>query len=786
VNASLAGRRALVQRRLLPVIVTLVVLVMGQIAAFVTLGTLMNRQENQRRVSQSIFIQRTSVAVYARHTNVALFALATSDWELLIRERRGADVMAERYERFARALLVGKSPNVGPAALEPAQIDDPQVRARLEEAARRWERLRTAATSVLRSDRFELKGNGRMAEFVAAVDALASVLDRALEHNEERTLKGSLVLARAQYAVPTGSLLLVALLALFVYRRSIVPLDQSVRELELREAEVIEARDQLEMRVLERTAELERATRTIHDSEARLQNILDNSTAVVYVKDLDGRYLLINREYERLFHVTSEQMRKKTDLDVFPREVAELLRENDAKALRSGGAVQFEELVPQDDGVHTYVSVKFPLFDAAGHAYGVCGMSTDLTELKRAEEQLRHAQKMDAIGRLAGGIAHDFNNLLTVINGYGSLLLAELAPNDSARESVAEILNAGERASSLTRQILAYSRKQVLEPKTWDLNTIVSEMTSMIGRLVGEDISFVTSLVHDRSLVLVDRGQVEQIILNLVVNARDAMQSGGKLTIETAVVVLDEQYVSTHLEVTPGPHVMLAVTDTGEGMLPEVRARIFEPFFTTKEVGKGTGLGLSVVFGIVKQSGGSIAVYSEPGVGTTFRIYFPQVTQAAAGEAAPVRVAGQEIALLRGSETILLVEDEEAVRVYIGSVLRRQGYEVLEAHNGVHALELLQHTEAAVHLLITDVVMPEMGGPALVAQLRGLDRTLPVLYMSGYAERAVVHNGLVKSKQAFLQKPFTPLVLAQKVREVLDKAIPPSPPATGPVGGSGP
>jgi PAS domain S-box-containing protein len=770
VNAPLPGKRALVQRRLLPVILTVVLLIAGQIVAFVTLGVLMNRQENQRRISQNLFVQRTSVAVYVRHAQIALFALAVSDWELLIRERRGAEEMAERYEQAARALLAGTNADLGSPAPEAARVEDPELRQLLLEASRRSGRLRAAAVSLLRSDRFELKGNRNMVEFVDAIEALVSVLDRALARNEQQTLVTSLALTRAQYAVPTGSLLLVLLLALFVYRRSIVPLDQSVRELERSEAEVVIARDLLEERVLERTAELERANRAIHESEARLQNILDNTTAVVYVKDTDGRYLLVNREYERLFHVTSEQMRGKTDLELFPREVAELLRENDAKALRSGGAIQLEELVPQDDGVHTYVSVKFPLFDAAGRAYGVCGISTDLTELKLAEEQLRHAQKMDAIGRLAGGIAHDFNNLLTVINGYSGMLLDELEANDPARASVTEILGAGERASSLTRQILAYSRKQVLEPNIWNLNTIVGEMTSMIGRLVGEDVSFVTSLVHDKSLVLVDRGQVEQIILNLVVNARDAMPAGGKLTIETAMVVLDDQYVSTHLEVTPGPHVMLAVTDTGQGMSHEVAARIFEPFFTTKDVGKGTGLGLSVVFGIVKQSGGSISVYSEPGVGTTFRIYFPQVAQPGAAEQPSARTPRQEIALLRGSETILLVEDEEAVRIFAANVLRRQGYEVLTAHNGIHAIELLERTEASVRLIVTDVVMPELGGPAFVARIRDVHPTLPVLYMSGYAERAVVHNGLVKSKQAFLQKPFTPIVLARRVREVLDEA----------------
>ena len=752
------------QRRLWPVFLTLVLLIAGEVAAFVILGSLTNRHEEQRRVSQSLFVQRTSVAIYVRHTQVALYALSMSDWELLIRERRGADEMAQRYEESARALLV-------PPRAEPAPVTDPQLRQLLQQGNRGWERLKSAGTSLLRSDRFELKDNGKMAEFVPAIEAMVGALDGALARNDQLMQARSSALSRAQYAVPASSLLLVLLLALFVYRRSILPLDQSVRELERSEAEVLMARDLLEERVRERTAELERATQAVYESEARLQNILDNSTAVVYVKDLDGRYLLLNREYERLFHVTGEQMRNKTDLDVFAPEVAEVLRENDAKALRSGGAIQLEELVPQDDGLHTYVSIKFPLFDASGSPYGVCGISTDLTELKRTEDQLRHAQKMDAIGRLAGGIAHDFNNLLTVINGYSSMLLDELDSANPARALIADILEAGERASSLTRQILAYSRKQVLEPNVWNLNTIVSEMTSMIGRLVGEDVSFVTSLASDKSLVLVDRGQVEQIILNLVVNARDAMQNGGKLTIETGMLVLDEQYVSTHLEVTPGPHVMLAVTDTGQGMSAEVSARIFEPFFTTKEVGKGTGLGLSVVFGIVKQSGGSISVYSEPGVGSTFRIYFPQVVEAAAREPGAAQLPTQEIALLRGSETILLVEDEEAVRVFAASVLRRQGYEVLEAQHGLEALELLESSGSRVSLLLTDVVMPEMGGPALVARLRDLRPKLPVLYMSGYAERAVVHNGLVKSKQAFLQKPFTPILLARKVREVLDKSV---------------
>jgi two-component system cell cycle sensor histidine kinase/response regulator CckA len=291
----------------------------------------------------------------------------------------------------------------------------------------------------------------------------------------------------------------------------------------------------------------------------------------------------------------------------------------------------------------------------------------------------------------------------------------------------------------------------------------------MIRRLIGEDLGFVTAFGHEVGLINVDRGQVEQIILNLVVNARDAMPEGGKLTVETGKVVLDESYVATHLEASPGPHVYLAISDTGRGIAPAVAARMFEPFFTTKELGKGTGLGLSVVFGIVKQSGGSISVYSELGEGTTFRIYFPEATAPAEGLEDPPQVA-PDLASLGGAEAILLVEDEEAVRHFAARVLEKLGYVVLEARNGAEAIQAFQRAKGAVDLLITDVVMPVMGGQALATRLREKQGMLTVLYMSGYAEHAVAHNGIVKSRQDFLHKPFSPLQLARKTREVLDKA----------------
>jgi PAS domain S-box-containing protein len=390
-------------------------------------------------------------------------------------------------------------------------------------------------------------------------------------------------------------------------------------------------------------------------------------------------------------------------------------------------------------------------------------LAQDVTERMRLEAQLRQAQKMEAVGQLEGGVAHDFNNLLTVITGYGDLVLDRLPAGDPTRELIGEITKAGARAAALTRQLLAFSRKQVLAPQVVDLNAIVLDMEKMLRRVIGEDIDLATRLQPSLGRVRADPSQVEQVLLNLAVNARDAMPTGGKLTIETHDIELDEGYAQTHTEVRPGPYVLVAVSDTGCGMIPEVQARIFEPFFTTKEPGKGTGLGLATVYGIVKQSGGHIDVYSEPGLGTTFKAYLPCVRAVAK----PKSHAGL-LPTPRGNETVLLVEDEDAVRALSRHVLQSSGYTVLVAAHGREALRIGEQHPPPIHLLVTDVVMPELGGRQLAEQLLRLHPEMKVLYLSGYTDDAVVRHGVLHEEVNFLLKPFSPAVLAYWVREVLD------------------
>ncbi len=383
---------------------------------------------------------------------------------------------------------------------------------------------------------------------------------------------------------------------------------------------------------------------------------------------------------------------------------------------------------------------------------------------KRAEEQFLQAQKMEAVGRLAGGIAHDFNNLLTIISGYSQVLSERVATDPTLRGYVTEISKAADRAAALTRQLLAFSRQQVLAPQVLDLNAVVTNIEKMLRRTIGEDIDLTAIPGPGLGMVKADPVQIEQVIMNLVVNARDAMPKGGRLTIETANVELDEAYARNHVAVTPGQYVMLAVSDTGQGMDAQTQARIFEPFFTTKEKGKGTGLGLATVYGIVKQSGGNIWVYSEPGQGAAFKVYLPRVQEAVTGaEPAPAHAAHP-----RGTETVLLVEDEVSLRSMIRGVLESNGYRVLDARNGEDALVVSQQHRGPIHLLLTDVVMPQMGGRDLADHLAPLYREMKVLYMSGYTDDAIVHHGVLNPGTAFLQKPFTPAALARKVREVLD------------------
>jgi two-component system cell cycle sensor histidine kinase/response regulator CckA len=389
---------------------------------------------------------------------------------------------------------------------------------------------------------------------------------------------------------------------------------------------------------------------------------------------------------------------------------------------------------------------------------------TDVTERRSLEQQLRQAQKMEAIGQLAGGIAHDFNNLLTVILGFTELAASEIEKGSGLSEPLGEIRKAGERAAALTRQLLAFSRRQVLEPKILDLNALITDLEKMLRRLIGEDVQLATVLDPGVGRIRADAGQIEQVILNLAVNSRDAMPRGGKLTIETRNIDLDETYAREHIAVRPGAYAMLAISDTGTGMSAETKSHMFEPFFTTKGTGKGTGLGLATVYGIVKQSGGNIWVYSEPHRGTAFKVYLPLV-EGASGDTEP-RLPDERPT--RASETVLLVEDENAVRMLTRKILERYGYSVLEAGDGEAALEMARNHSKTIHLLLTDVVMPDVSGPDLAVRVRQIRPDVKVLFMSGYTDDAVVRHGILADGVHFLQKPFTPEALGRKVRGALD------------------
>ena len=417
----------------------------------------------------------------------------------------------------------------------------------------------------------------------------------------------------------------------------------------------------------------------------------------------------------------------------------------------------------KDGKLYTEEMTITPVRDGRGNITHFTATKQDVTERRTLEAQLHQASKMEAVGRLAGGVAHDFNNLLTIINGYSQILQEKLPSDTEASGHLKEISLAGERAAALTRQLLAFSRRQVLAPQVLDLNAVVSNLDKMLRRLIGEDIKLHTHLDPTLGRVKADPGQIEQVLMNLVVNARDAMPTGGNLTLETSNVELDETYASTHPTVKPGPHVMLAVGDTGSGMTPETKARIFEPFFTTKEQSKGTGLGLATVYGIVKQSGGSIWVYSELGQGTVFKIYLPIVSNNLVAKGP----ANTETDSAAGTETILVVEDEKGVRSLIRLALMSVGYKVLEVEDGESAVAMCANYDGPIHLLLTDVVMPQMSGPAVAEKVSAVRPGIKVIYMSGYTDDAVLHHGVLSEDMPFIQKPFSPLALRKKIREVL-------------------
>ena len=497
--------------------------------------------------------------------------------------------------------------------------------------------------------------------------------------------------------------------------------------------------------------------------EETLRELVERAPVGIYRSTPAGKILSANAAMARILGYDSPDQLLNLDLarDVYadPAERQRLL-ERDTYTDREYDEVEATWKSRDGRRVNVQLSVRAAR-DAAGAVEFYETFVKDITEQRRFEAQFLQAQKMEAIGRLAGGVAHDFNNLLTVILSYSSLLIEDWPADHPDRDDVDQIRKAAEGASGLTRQLLAFSRQQVLDPRITDLNAVIANIEKLLTRLLGEDIRVVTRLAEDIGTVKVDSGQLEQVIVNLAVNARDAMPGGGILTIETANMEMDESYVSGHPIAAPGSYVMLAVSDTGTGMDEATQARIFEPFFTTKGPGKGTGLGLATVHGIVRQSSGFIWVYSEIGRGTSFKIYLPRMD--ARMEATPTAA----VPAAKAGATVLVVEDMDSVRRVTCRMLARQGYHVLEAASGAAALRLAQSHDGPIDLLLTDVVMPELDGRRLADQLAALRPGVKVLYMSGYTDHAIVNNGILNEGIAYLQKPLTPAALHQKVSEVL-------------------
>ncbi|MBZ5623603.1 MAG: PAS domain S-box protein [Acidobacteriia bacterium] len=494
--------------------------------------------------------------------------------------------------------------------------------------------------------------------------------------------------------------------------------------------------------------------------------LLESASQGILSIDRLGRIVLVNRRAEEMFGYTREELLGARIEILLPESRrARHSQERDdyfrRPRIRPMG-IGMDLAGRRKDGSEFPLEVSLSNIETEEGLFGIAFVS-DISQRKLLEEQLTHAQKMEAVGRLAGGVAHDFNNMLTVINGYNRMILDELSPLDPLRGHAEEILKAADRAAAITNQLLAFSRRQIMRPCVLDVNSVLANTQKMLQRLIGEDVQLVLKPARPVGHIKADPTHIEQAIVNLAVNARDAMPTGGKITIETANVHLDETYTRTHLGVHPGEFVMIAVSDTGHGMDSETRRHIFEPFFTTKGPGKGTGLGLATVYGMVKQSGGDIWVYSELGKGSTFKLYFPRVSDPLSESAG----SDLEQARTNGSETVLVVEDEKAVRELTLKMMRQLGYTVLAAASGAEAIEISRSHPGQIALLLTDVVMPNMSGRQVADSLAGTRPGMKVLYLSGYTEDTVIHHGVLDDGVDFLPKPFSREVLARKVRDIL-------------------
>jgi signal transduction histidine kinase/CHASE3 domain sensor protein/ActR/RegA family two-component response regulator len=636
--------------------------------------------------------------------------------------------------------------------------------------------------------RISVTGRGKV-----AMDSLRRIIgDMEAEREAELRAQTAASNAGARSALATVAVL--AGLALLLLTVTFVLVVRNVRE-SLRVQAVLRAEGlALEASVRDRTAELERTAVALESESAErrlaiesvqrlnvdlgrrvseFQTLLNVLPVGIAVADDPGCERLHGNEAfaamlgspgsEGLAQPTAEPAAYRILRNGQPVSPAELPMPRAVAAGRPVAGEEYDVVYPDGRVMHLLVYAA-PLFDEGGRARGAVGAFLDVTAKRRAEEESLHAQKLQAIGQLAGGVAHDFNNILTAISSYTEFLLADLARGTPRRDDVVGIQEAAARAAALTQQLLAFGRKQVLQPTLIDLRELLDDTGRMLRRIIGEHINLSVIAGPILSPVLADRGQLSQVIVNLAVNARDAMPEGGRLTIEARDAPLSAEYADEHIAVTPGPYVLIAVSDTGQGMSPAVRARMFEPFFTTKPRGKGTGLGLSTVFGIVKQSGGHIFVYSEVGHGTTIKVYLPRASEAAAIESG----SRPGPAATRGSETVLVVEDDEPVRRLARRALEGAGYTVLQAASPLEALDILARYNGPLDLLLTDVMMPELTGRQLADRLTASRPGLAVLFMSGYAEDAIVHHGRLDPDTDFLQKPFPPEALAQKVRAILD------------------
>ena len=511
--------------------------------------------------------------------------------------------------------------------------------------------------------------------------------------------------------------------------------------------------------------EKEKKARQKIEKEAKLlAHAVKSISESICITDMQGKIIFVNESFLNTYGYSKDEVIGQPITLFYSGNNAKELFEEIFVQTKKGGW-KGELFQKKKDGTEFPVLLSTSLIrNEKNKEFAMIFVSSDISELRELEEQFRQTQKMEAIGRLAGGIAHDFNNLLTVINGYSELMLMRLKKDDPIYQQLNQISLAGRRAESLTRQLLAFSRKQVLQPVVLDIKRIIEDMNKMLHRLISENIELHTILEPNLCHIKADPSQIEQVVLNLVINARDAMPMGGKITIEAKNIVFKQSFYWEDLEIRSGKYLMLSISDTGTGMDAETKKRIFEPFFTTKKEGKGTGLGLATVYGIVKQSGGFVNVYSEKGIGSTFKLYFPCVKE----PAEPIKSKTVSSESLTGTETILVAEDEDNLRNLVCEILRSHGYNVLEAANGGSALLKCEKYKKPIHLILSDVVMPEMSGAELVERLLPIHPEMKVMYMSGYTDDAVIRHGILEEKVQFLQKPFSPNSLLEKVRSILD------------------